>query len=386
VKARRIPVGWYQLKHQKLRLLAAVAGITFAVILMLVQQGFREALWVSSVRWHSALEYDLVMVSPKTDFLQMIASFPRNRLVQAAGFEGVRSVTPIYMEQADWRNPTDPANVRKIFVVGFDPSDEGFAGIITPEQHESLRIPDQVLFDSLARPEFGPVPAMIEASGNLEVEIAGRTIDVIGLYEVGTSFGIDGALLTSDLNFQRLFRDRKASNVSLGLVRLESPALTADTKRRLRDSLPDDVLILDRDEFKAQEIGYWNNNTPIGYVFNFGVVMGLVVGTIIVYQILFSDVQDHLKEYATLKAMGYTNNYLSRVVIQEAVILALLGYIPGVGLATQLFRQASAATNLPLEMTPYLALQVLILTVVMCILSALIAVRKLKSADPAEVF
>jgi putative ABC transport system permease protein len=386
LKTRRIPVGWYQLKHQKFRLLAAVAGITFAVILMLVQQGFREALFVSSVRWHDAMDYDIALVSPKYDFLMQIPPFPRARLAQVSGFDGVRSVTPVYMGQADWRNPLNRANVRKIFVVGFDPSDEGFSSFITPSQLEELKLPDRVFFDALARPEFGPIPDMVTESGSLNLEIDGRNIDITGLFKVGTSFGIDGSLVTSDLNFHRLLPHRKASHTSLGLVHLDDSADVLRVKQRLVESLPNDVLVLTPQEFKDKETNYWNSNTPIGYVFNFGVIMGLVVGTIIVYQILYSDVQDHLKEYATLKAMGYTNGYLSRVVIQEAVILAVLGFLPGVMLATQLFQQASDATNLPLEMTNFLAGQVFLLTLFMCITSAMIAVRKLRSADPADVF
>jgi putative ABC transport system permease protein len=386
VRAGFIPVGWYQLKHQKFRLLAALAGITFAVILMLVQQGFREALFVSSVRWHSAMDYDLVIVSPKTDFLLQTSQFPRNRLVQAAGFEGVSSVTPVYLETAEWRNPVDPANVRKIFVIGFDPVDAGFESVISASQNERIRLPDKFMFDALSRPEFGPVAELMAGGRPLAMEVNGRGISIEGLFRIGTSFGIDGALVTSDLNFQRLFPQRAASHLSLGLIHLEPGVDLPQLQKNMITSLPDDVLILTKSEFKAEEIAYWNGNTPIGYVFTFGVIMGFVVGIIIVYQILYSDVQDHIKEYATLKAMGYTNAYLSFIVIQEAVILAVLGFFPGALLARQLFQQASAATNLPLELTPALGANVLGLTLFMCIVSGMIAVRKLRSADPADVF
>ena len=151
-------------------------------------------------------------------------------------------------------------------------------------------------------------------------------------------------------------------------------------------ALPPDIAILTREQFKAMEVAYWNYNTPIGYVFNFGVIMGFVVGAIIVYQILFSDVQDHLKEYATLKAIGFTDGYLSRVVLEQAAILALAGFIPALLLTWQLFKQAGAATNLPLTLTPELGGQVLVLTLFMCVGAGLLALRKVRSADPADVF
>lgn len=386
MRARRIFLGWRQLKRNRLRLLAAVAGITFAVLLMLVQQGFRAALFDSSLRWHSALRYDLVMLSPKTEYLLQVGDFPRNRIIQAAGIDGVRAVTPVYTANARWKNPERPDIIWPIFVVAFDPADEGFSGIISVEQQAELRLPDYFLFDALSRPEYGPVPAMLEDKGRIGLELHSRRVRVGGLFEVGTSFGINGALITSDLNYFRLFSERDPSNVTVGLVHLERGADVAETRSAIATALPKDVVVMTPAEFKAMEVAYWNYSTPIGYVFNFGVIMGFVVGAIIVYQILFADVQDHLKEYATLKAIGYTDGYLARVVLQEAAILAVAGFIPALLLTWQLFIRAADATNLPLTLTPKLSGQVLGLTLVMCIAAGLLALRKVRSADPADVF
>ena len=155
---------------------------------------------------------------------------------------------------------------------------------------------------------------------------------------------------------------------------------------RISAGIPADVRILTRDEFIQHEVDYWSNNTPIGYVFGLGVAMGLAVGLIVVYQILFSDVQDHLREYATMKAIGYSNFFLSRLVLAEAVILAVLGFIPGYFCSLLVYTQAREATNLPVIMTTERGVIVLALTIFMCAVSALLAMRKLRSADPAEVF
>jgi putative ABC transport system permease protein len=386
MSARYIPVGWRQLKHNRLRMFAAVLGITFAVVLMLVQQGFRAALFDSGIRWHNALQYDIVILSPKTEYLLEVHDFPRIRVLQARGVKGVRAVTPVYTRQAKWRNPEKPKIVWPIFVAAFDPADEGFGGIITAEQQKALRLEDFYLFDALARPEYGPIPAMLKEQGVVALEMNGRRIRIGGLYEVGNSFGINGALITSDLNYQRMFPDRNPAAVSIGLVLLEPGAAAEQTRDAIAAALPKDIAVITRAQFKAMEIAYWNGSTPIGYVFNIGVIMGLVVGAIIVYQILFSDVQDHLKEYATLKAMGYTNAYLSGVVLQEAAILAVAGFIPALLLTYQVFKISAAATNLPLELTPAMAGQVLVLTLFMCVFAGLLAMRKVRSADPADVF
>ena len=381
-----LPLGWLQLKHQKLRLLSAILGITFAVILICVQLEFREALFVSAVRYHNAMDYDLVMMSPKTDYLIAAKEFPRSRLYQAQGIAGVDAVTPIYSRLGTWRNPVDRSSARRIFIVGVDPSDSGLSRILTPLAQEQIKIPDQIIFDQLSRKEYGPVADIMREKGSLRTEINDREIIVKGLYAVGTSFGLDGGVVTSDLNFLRMFPKQKKSSITVGLIHLDPGQNIQQTQLRIREAIPGDVLVLTPQQFRDMEVEHWNSTTPIGYIFVFGAIIGIVVGLIIVYQILFADVQDHMKEYATLQAMGYSRGYLRKVVLQEACILAVLGFIPGIGLSILVFEKASAATRLPLEMTVDSALQIFALTLAMCAGSGLLTLRKLSGIDPAEVF
>jgi putative ABC transport system permease protein len=381
-----VPLGWLQLKAQKLRLVAAVTGIAFAVILIFVQLEFREALFVSAVRYHTAMDYDLAILSPKTDFMVSSKQFPRSRLYQVHGFDGVESVTAVYVRLVSWRNPADPSNARNILAIGFDPSEPGFNRLLSTEQREAIKIPDQVIFDRRGRDEYGPVREMLDNGQAVSAEINDRRVDIAGMYEVGTSFGLDGGIITSDLNFLRILPTRKKSAIDFGLIKLEPGQDAAKVQARIREAIPMDVRVLTRQEFKDVEVQYWNKTTPIGYIFAFGAVMGLIVGLIIVYQILFSDVQDHLKEYATLKAMGYTHGYLRNVVLQEAIILAVLGFIPGMGIAHLVFTKGAGATRLPLEMSVESAAGVFVLTLAMCAGSGLMALRKLRAVDPAEVF
>jgi putative ABC transport system permease protein len=386
-----IPLAWLQLKKEKLRLLVALSGTAFAVILIFMQLGFQDALFDSSVRYHSNLDYDIAMISPKTDFIVQPENFPRRRIVQALGVPGVASVSPVYLGQGRWRNPEVPTETRGIFVVGFDPSDPVFDLPEVNNNVEKLRMPDALLYDRDSRPEFGRIPELLAEAhargiGGVETEIANRTVQVVGLFQLGTSFGIDASVVTSDLNFRRIFPFREAGQINLGLIRLEPGVDPDEARDRIAASIPTDVEVLTRAGFIKREVDYWSSATPIGYVFSFGVIIGLTVGGIIVYQILFADVSDHLQEYATLKAMGYTNGYLFKVVLQEAVILAVLGFLPGLGVSLLLFRMAGDATRLPLEMDLSLGLFVLGMTVVMCAVSGSIALRKVRSADPAEIF
>jgi putative ABC transport system permease protein len=211
-------------------------------------------------------------------------------------------------------------------------------------------------------------------------------VEVVGLYKMGTSFGIDGSIMTSADNWLRLFPGRSRNEIQLGLIRLHEGADADLVRNRLRDYLPKDVLVMTKADFVEREVTYWNTATPIGYIFAFGAIMGFIVGAIIVYQILFADVSEHLNEYATLRALGYPNRFVSGIVVQQAVILGVLGYIPGVLAVTWLYQKAAAATNLPLYVTTDRAVTVFIMTLIMCAISAVLALRKVRRLDPADVF
>jgi putative ABC transport system permease protein len=383
---RPIPLAWLQLAREPLRLAVVVAGVAFAVILILMQLGFREAVYKSAVRYHEALDYDLALLSPKTPYIVFPEAFARGRLYQTRGYDGVAEVTPVYLGQQVWKNPDDPTKTWLIFVVGIDPSRDVLDVPGIDEQWDRIKLADFALFDRASRPEFGSVVARFEAGERVMTEVGDRRIEVAGLFELGTSPAIAGSIITSDLNFLRLFPHRSPGAINLGLVKLE-PGVDPDAMRdAIVAGIPEDVEVLTRTDFIAREKAYWSANAPIGYIIAFGVIMGLVVGGVIVYQILFSDVSEHLREYATLKAMGYRNAYLFSVVLQESIILSLLGYVPGLAVSLGLYSISTAATHLPLQMTAERAVSVLFLTLLMCCISGAIALRKVGSADPAEVF
>lgn len=380
-----LPLGWLQLRHKPVRLLVAVAGIAFAVLLILMQLGFRSALFESTLRFHERFRYDIALFSQDSVFIVRPAPFSIRRLYEAMGHPAVETVSPVYIFPAVWKNPWNNDR-RSINAVGVDPDRDvldtpGFA-----QSYPSLRRQDVVLFDEAARPEFGPVGASFRAGEDVVTEVNDRTIRVVGVVEIGPSFGIDGTVITSIDNWLRLFPERPRNDIQLGLISLHAGADPDAVRSELREQLPRDVLVMTKAEFVAREKAYWNGATPIGYVFAFGAIMGLVVGAIIVYQILFADVSEHLREYATLRAIGYRNRFVSGIVIQEALILAVLGFLPGLATASWLYGSAAAATRLPIHLTPERIVTVFLLTIGMCALSGLLALRKVRRLDPAEVF
>ncbi|HEY3122386.1 MAG TPA: ABC transporter permease DevC [Vicinamibacteria bacterium] len=379
-------LAWQQLRDQPMRLLVAVAGVGFAVILMLMQLGFRAALFASAVRFHQRLKADIVLINPLSRALVAMRSFPRLRLYQTLSVPQVASVSPLYISSsAVWKN-LDTGWSRDILMIGFDPGQDVLDIPEVEAKRADLRMPDVVLFDRASRPEYGAVAEALAEGKSVNVEIGNRRVSVVGLYKLGTSFGYDGMVITSDLNYQRIRPVQPAELIDLGLVRLR-PGAEADKVRAAVDAaLPEDVQVYTKQQYIDREIGYWAKVTPIGFIFTFGAVMGFGVGAVIVYQILFADVSDHLSEFATLKAVGHTDLYLSGVVVSEAAMLAILGFLPGVGIAYRLYGLTEQATKLPLRLTPEIALSVLGLTLLMCSMAGILALRKVASADPAEVF
>ena len=380
-----LPIGWLQLKHRPLRLLVALAGIGFAVLLIMMQLGFRSALFESAVRFHERLNYDIALFSTSSVFIVRPQAFSARRLYQALGDESVEDVSAVHIFPGVWKNPWNNDR-RSITIIGFNPEHDLLDAKGFDETRHLLRRQDVVIFDAASRPEFGPVADELDTGTKLFAELNDRRIEVAGLFHMGTSFGIDGNIMTSVDNWLRLFPDRSRNDIELGLIRLKAGADAEATRDRLRDYLPKDVLVMTKADFVERETNYWNTATPIGYIFAFGAIMGFVVGAIIVYQILFADVSEHLNEYATLRALGYPNRFISGIVIQQAFILGVLGYFPGVFAVYFLSAKAAAATHLPLYITQDRAVFVFILTLSMCAISALLAVRKVRRLDPADVF
>jgi putative ABC transport system permease protein len=380
-----LPLAWLQLSREKNRLLIAMAGIAFADILMFMQLGFQSALYASNTRLHRSLKADLILVSPQAQNLTNLFSFPRRRLYQAMNSQDVESADALYAYLVAWKHPETRANTR-ILVVGFNPA-KSFINL--PEVNQNLdkvKLSDTSLFDRKTRGNYKASIAKIEQGQTVSTEIEGRKTNINGLFTIGASFASDGILITSDQSYMRMFTNKQATQVNVGLIKLKSGADAKQVAATLKTNLPDDVKVMTLTEFVALETNHWAHHTPIGFIFSVGTVLGFFVGTVIVYQILYSNVAEHLPEYATLKAIGFKDNYLLGVVIQEALILAVLGYLPGCAISFGLYALTRNATNLPLFMSIARAVGVLLLTILMCLISGGIAVRKLKTADPAEIF
>ncbi|MBX9791482.1 MAG: ABC transporter permease DevC [Pirellulales bacterium] len=396
-RPKRVPLAWKNITHNRRRLALALAGVGFAVLLMCMQIGFRNALFDSTVELLRQLNADLIVASKMRYALGVSDQFGRIRLDQIAACPGVKAAWPLYIETRravldvpvrDLEGkPAEPKGDRKpgvghlIRVLAIEPDDPVFS--LPKEKLQKLFASGNVLYDDKSKDDYGRIEV------GTQTDLAGHAIKVVDFFSLGTDFANDGNLLTSAQTLDQIFyappRTSGLGRVDLGIVKVHDGADAQKIKSQLVDLLPD-VDVLTKDEMIDREKSFWENSTPIGFVFLLGTLMGFAVGTIICYQILYSDIDDHMKEFATLKAIGYPNRYFVGVVLQEALLLGGLGFIPGIAVSQLCYWLLGSMTGLLLNLTFWRALFILGLTLVMCATSGALAVRRIFTADPAELF
>lgn len=374
-----------QLWYDKIRFLTAILGVVFACVLVFIQIGFKDALFDSATLLQRTMTGDLYLQHRQSEALWRLVSFPRDQLYRALSVPGVQNVTILNVGQAPWKDPMTGVN-RTALVLGIDPQSSVYPLDGLEKMRTKLQMRGSIIFDELSRPEFGPVIHLLTEKGEFAVEVAGRRMDVVGTFRMGLTFSADGNLIVNDTTFFDMFPMKSQKGVDIGILSLDKGADAKLVQSGLRKIFPPDIKILTKDEYIRDEEAYWRNLTPIGFIFNFGVVMGLLVGLIIVYQVLFNDITNHLHEYATLKAMGYQNAYFVRVVISASLILAVLGFIPGMLICTGLYKIIEDSIYIEIAMTADKIILTFTLISAMCFASSLLAVRRLKAANPVDMF
>lgn len=390
VMFQRTPLALLNLVHDRRKFLTSMAGVAFAVLLMFLFNGFMNALYDSQTQLLERFNGDIVIINRLKENMFVPRSFARRRLYQAQAFDGVVGAYAVYTSDAKWKNPIT-RNTRPVRVIAYNPADPVLPQADILAQRAILTLPNTALIDTRARAELGPREAGVIS------ELADRELRIVGTFSLGTDFAAgNGNLIMSDQNFLRYFAnrgpeedERSFATVDLGLLQVDPAADLDQLVATLQEALPKDVLVMPKvgpGSFVMRERTYWQENTSIGFVFSLLTVMGFVVGIILVYQILYTDVADHWSEYATLKAMGYSNFFLFQVVIQEAIILSVMGFLPGLLVSALVYNLAASATGLLFQLTLERVIGIYIATFFMCLISGSIAVRKVQATDPAEVF
>lgn len=382
----RLPIGYLQLMHHPGRLLAALAGVAFANVLVFVQLGLAGSMAESVAIPYRLFQPDLLIISPaESESLSDASTLPRQRMFQALVHPDVIGGTPIYMGRSTWISGNDASSSIQFF--GLEPDAGPFVHEALAAPLISLSLSDTALVDTLTR--FVDMRGFAAAHPEAPVpfEMQGRQLGAIGTVSIGGGFGGDGVFLVSDQTFFQLFPQRSSATPSHILLALDPGADPGRVATELAQLYPPDaVRIRTVTQAMEQEVRYQMTERPTGLIFAFGVVIGVIVGIVIAYQVLSADVADHIREYATFKAMGFRQGFFVGIILEEAIILAAIGFWPGLALSELFYRSLAYLTNIPIFMTPDRAVAVFIGTIIACAMSGVLAMRKLAAAEPADLF
>lgn len=380
----RLPIGWLQLTHNRTRFAAALAGVAFANVLVFVQLGIMNSMGAATLRPYDFFQADIMISAGDASTLTDGGNVARQWLLQALGDPDVAAGMGLFIANVPWdRGEKDIS----LTTFGVDPTKTEFLSKDIASDLNLLQVRDAAILDRMARGLAKDEAASIRPQTPLSFETQGRTITAYATFSGGGGFGGDGYMLVSDQTFLSLFPTRSSSAPDHILLSLRPGAETDTVIARLKTLVSDPSLRIRSYQDAAQEdLRYQQTKRPTGIIFGFGVLIGVLVGIVIVYQVLSTDVADHLREYATFKAMGYGPRFFLGIVFEEALVLGIMGFIPGLVVGTTILTLMGKITTLPLGMTPSMAMTVFLGTIIFSALSGAIATRRLDAADPADLF
>jgi putative ABC transport system permease protein len=380
-----VHLAWSQLRFEKRRSLAALGGIIIVTMSTLFQTGVYSAFFESSVRLFRRFNADIVLVS--TDYRSLIVQgwFPGERVFQVMGHPSVDGVARLAVGSGFWRNPDD-LSLQDSLLIGIDPAENALLFDGYDGQRNLLKSGDNVLYDRDSQPVYGGIAERLEKGGPFYAEMLRQRVRMAGTFSLGPSFAFPGSFMTNQSNFYRLLPSYGQGRISFGLVRLKPGANAPEVARELQARMPADVRVLAKEELMDEEQAYWNDFTAIGFIIPMSLAVSLIVGGVVIYQILYTNVNDQLKQYATLKAIGYDDRVLAGVVLHQSLLLSAIGFVPGMLASFALFHVSRSATGMPFELGFGQLLLAFFLTTLMCFIAGLLALGKLRQADPAEVF
>ncbi|WP_376870234.1 FtsX-like permease family protein [Albirhodobacter sp. R86504] len=380
----RLPIGWLQLTHNRPRFAAALAGVAFANVLVFVQLGIMNSMGAATLRPYEFFQADIMISAGDANSLTDGGNVARQWRLQAMADPDVTDGMGLFVSNVAWdRGEKDIS----LSTFGIDPVKPVFINPQIAGDLPLLEVQDAVLLDRLARGFTQDEAASTQPRTPLAFEASGRTLVAYNTFAGGGGFGGDGYMLVSDQTFLSLFPARSSAAPDHILLKLRAGANVDAVIARLRNLISDPTLRIRSFAKAAQDdLTYQQTRRPTGIIFGFGVLIGVLVGLVIVYQVLSTDVAEHLREYATFKAMGYGPSFFLGVVFEEALILGFMGFIPGLIIGAAILSMMGKITTLPLGMSLSMAVSVFVGTVVFSALSGAIATRRLAAADPADLF
>jgi putative ABC transport system permease protein len=387
----RINLALLNILNNPKKTVLSLAGIGTAILLIFMQLGFRGAVENTATNIYSKMDYDILIRSP--DYLHFMDSgkISLSILEDVAGMAGIASTNHMNVSVAKWRNPYT-LETRGILLIGANPTHSPFRDPQVDQDFSRLTSIESVLIDQRSNREFGPKNGVRFSLADIGVqsEVSDRQVRIDGLFEMGAGLAANGAVIVNEQGFQRLIPLVSPAQVSFGLIKLQAGVdpeeMALQINRRLENSGQSTADVLTREESIQRELRRWLGETPIGFIFNLGVLISFGVGALIVYMVLGNDVANRIHEYATMRAMGYSNYFLASVVLKQALYLAVFSFLPTLMLSLVLYSLTSWLANIPIQMTWGRVGFVWLLTLFMSAISGTLALKKLWQVAPAELF
>jgi putative ABC transport system permease protein len=364
------------LSHDRIRLAVTLVGILFSIVLVAVQLGLYLGARNLIISMIDRSDGDLWIMAYGTKNFEEAQSISARERFAALSTPGVVKATPLIASFTEWRKPTGGSTI--VVLIGADHEDGGLSPWNIVEGDVSgLGARDAVIVEKSYLPDLG-----LTGVGDT-AQVGASRVRVTGLTEGIRSFTVTPYVFTT-LNRARTLLDLPADKMTYVLVKLEPSADALAVRDEIRKSVPDSD-VLTKAEFRTRSLNHWLFATGAGVALIGGAILGLIVGTVIVAQTLYSSTKDHLNEFATLRALGSSSGYIHKVILAQAALSAVLGYALGMTIAMAIV-YFSERTALPIVMTPALAVLLLGLTLGMCAISAISAIGKVMRIDPAMVF
>ncbi|BAZ37622.1 glycolipid ABC exporter inner membrane subunit [Calothrix sp. NIES-4101] len=384
----KVSLSWKNLFHNRQRFVAAIIAVAFAVLLIFTQLGFRNGIIDSNVAFLQRLNADLILVNSRRKITTLERTFKKARLYQARQLPEVIEAYSLYLTLATWKNQqTNQEKVIRVFA--FNPAHPVFLIPGIQETASDLQHPHTLLADIKSQKGYGRMQK--GDSG----ELSSSRVKVVGTFALGTDFVADGNLILSDQNFLRIFSEHPSGfsgqlrssleDVDIGLLKLTQGTNLKELVRQLNQFLPSDVKVFSKQDYVAREAAFYSQ-VSLGFIYTLGAIIGFVIGTVLVYNIISKDIKQNMAQYGTLRAIGYSSTYLLIIILLESLIIAILGFFPGLCLSLFVYELISKITRLLILMRLDIMFQVFILTISMCILASFIAAKKLKRIDPADIY
>ncbi len=373
-----VSLSWKNIVQNKKRTLAAVSGISFSILLVFMQLGFLQGAKTAAAALFNCFDYDVGIVSAKYKFMGAPDKFDRMRITQALTVPEVQKWANLNITRGEWTDPQTEITTQML-IFGF-PTDRDF--VAEPRMKaglDSIRKRNTVMVDLYSHGDFG------DLSVGREVEVNQKKVTIADQFKLGVSLFADGCIIVNNDNFYRL-APVNSREINYGFLHLERGADPMTVKQRLQQILPDDVLVFTKKEMIRQEQDYFIAIKPVGIIFEVGVIVAFVVGVVILFQVLNTDISSRLDEFATLKAMGFSNFFIYGVGVKQALLYALMSYFPSLLLASLVYKIVHYLSRMPMDMTFLLALFVFAMTLLMCVLSSILGLQKIRKTDPAELY